>query len=79
MRVKGQAQQTQMQKALRGGPQSLLPLSPVRGSMGTNMMAGLTPMRMRSYIGKQNPLMSPRGLSAMTPGLRMKFPKIGRQ
>ena len=75
MKIKGQRVQTPMAKALRGGPQSLLPMSPVRGSMGKNMMVGLTPLRMRSYTGKQNPLMSPRGLSALGAGAKMKFPK----
>ena len=59
-RIIGSAKMTAMMKRLRGGPQSLLPMSPGKGS-GIPSMKGLTPKMPKGYVvPKQNPANSPR-------------------
>ena len=59
-RIIGQAKLTAMMKKLRGGPQSLLPMSPLKGS-GRPSLKGLTPKRTKGYVvPRQNPSLSPR-------------------
>ena len=56
----GQAKMTAMMKRLRGGPQSLLPMSPGKGS-GIPSFKGQTPKIAKGYVvPKQNPARSPR-------------------
>ena len=51
---------TAMMKKLRGGPQSLLPMSPLKGS-GIPSFKGLTPKMPKAFVvPKQNPANSPR-------------------
>ena len=48
-KILGSIQMTQMMKKLRGGPQSMLPMAPVKG-MGTPNASGLTPKKPRGYV-----------------------------
>lgn len=49
-----------MMKKLRGGPQSLLPMSPMKGS-GVPSFKGLTLKKPKDYVvQRQNPARSPR-------------------
>jgi hypothetical protein len=48
-KILGHAQMTGMMKKLRGGPQSMLPVSPVKGS-GVPNASGLTPAKPRAYV-----------------------------
>jgi len=60
-KIIGSAGMTALMKKLRGGPQSMLPMSPIKGS-GVSSLKGLTPQRGRQYVTpKQNPVMSPMG------------------
>ncbi len=45
----GQIQMSQMMKKLRGGPQSMVPMSPAKGS-GVPNASGLTPKKVRGYV-----------------------------
>jgi len=45
----GQIQMSQMMKKLRGGPQSMVPMSPAKGS-GVPNASGLTPKKARGYV-----------------------------
>lgn len=57
-KIIGQAKMTAMIKRLRGGPQSMLPMSPAKGS-GVPSLKGLTPKSPKGYVTpKQNPAMS---------------------
>jgi len=58
--IVGMAKQTAMQKKLRGGPGSMLPGAPGRGS-GVPSRKGQTPTAMRTYSGNQNPAHNVRG------------------
>ena len=59
-KIIGRAQTTALMKKMRGGPQSVLPLSPGKGS-GIKSMKGLTPKKMRGFVAsKQNPAFTPR-------------------
>lgn len=59
-KIIGRAKTSALMKKLRGGPQALLPMSPVKGS-GVKSMKGLTPKTMRKYAAKkQNPANSPK-------------------
>ena len=59
-KIKGRAVMSALMKKLRGGPSSILPLSPGKGT-GIKSMAGLTPKRRRTYSApKQNPARTPR-------------------
>lgn len=63
-RIKGDIAMTALMKKLRGGSQSLLPASPVKGT-GVKSFKGKTPKKMKQYAApKQNPLLSG-GLNAM--------------
>lgn len=63
-KIKGQIAMTALMKKLRGGSQSLLPLSPAKGT-GVKSAKGKTPGRIRQYAApKQNPALSG-GLNAM--------------
>ncbi len=63
-KIKGSIAITAMMKKLRGGSQSLLPGSPIKGT-GVKSAKGKTPGRIRQYSApKQNPLLSG-GLNAM--------------
>ena len=54
-KIKGQAQLSAMLKKLRGGPMSMLPGSPVKGS-GVKSFKGNTPLMTRKYsTPMQNP------------------------
>lgn len=54
-KVIGHTAMSQMMRKLRGGPQSMLPAAPGKGS-GVPNGTGLTPGRRRSYAAaKQNP------------------------
>lgn len=48
-KILGQVQMSQMLKKLRGGPQSMLPMSPGKGS-GVPNASGLTPKKARGYV-----------------------------
>lgn len=48
-KILGQIQMSQMLKKLRGGPQSMLPMSPVKG-VGVPNGSGLTPKKPRGYV-----------------------------
>jgi hypothetical protein len=48
-KILGQVQMTQMLKKLRGGPQSMAPMSPAKGS-GVANASGLTPKKPRGYV-----------------------------
>ncbi len=51
---------SRMMKKLRGGPQSMLPLSPGAGT-GVKSLKGVTPQRKRQYVTpKQNPFLNKR-------------------
>ena len=55
----GHIQMSQMLKRLRGGPQSMLPMSPAKGS-GIPNASGLTPKKPRGYVTpKQRPNWTP--------------------
>jgi len=57
-KIIGRAKTAALIKKMRGGPQSLLPLSPGKGT-GVKSMKGLTPKRKRTYaVSKQNPTFS---------------------
>ncbi len=59
-RIIGKAKMTAMMKKLRGGPQSILPMSPLKGS-GIPSFKGLTPKKQKGYVvPRQNPAMSPK-------------------
>jgi hypothetical protein len=63
-KIKGQIAMTALMKKLRGGSQSLLPLSPAKGT-GTPSAKGKTPGRIKQFaVPKQNPALSG-GLNAM--------------
>ena len=63
-KIKGQAMMSAMMKKLRGGSQSLLPMSPGKGT-GVKSAKGVTPKRTRGFSApKQNPALSG-GLNAM--------------
>jgi len=69
-RVIGNAIRSGLAKKLRGGPQSLLPLSPSKGS-GIPSLKGLTPKAPRGYVAPmQNPARSPRTGGLVKPGRR---------
>ena len=60
-KIIGRAKTAALMKKLRGGPQSMLPLSPGKGT-GVKSMKGLTPKRSRTYaVKKQNPTFSLKG------------------
>lgn len=48
-KILGQVQMSQMMKKLRGGPQSMVPMSPAKGS-GVPNASGLTPKKPRGYV-----------------------------
>ena len=59
MKIVGGKGLSDPQKKLRGGPQSLLPTSPVRGMNFTSPAKGLTPFKPRNYVvARQSPLFS---------------------
>jgi hypothetical protein len=63
-RIKGAAAMSGLMKKLRGGSQSLLPMSPGKGT-GVKSAKGVTPKKIRQYSApKQSPLLSG-GLNAM--------------
>jgi hypothetical protein len=58
-KIIGRAQTTALMKKMRGGPQSMLPMSPGKGS-GVKSLKGLTPKKMRKFVAKkQNPAFTP--------------------
>ena len=66
--IKGRAKMTALMKKMRGGPGSLLPLSPGKGS-GIPSLKGLTTKTARRYSApKQNPAFTPKtgGLTRMS-------------
>lgn len=57
-KIIGSAKTTAMMKRLRGGPQSMLPMSPGKGS-GVPSLKGLTPKKAKGYVTpRQNPALS---------------------
>lgn len=63
-KIKGHIQMTALMKKLRGGSQSLLPMSPGKGT-GTKSAKGNTPKRIKQFSApKQNPALSG-GLNAL--------------
>jgi hypothetical protein len=48
-KILGHVQMTQMMKKLRGGPQSMVPMAPAKGS-GVPNASGLTPKKARGYV-----------------------------
>lgn len=53
--IKGDMALTALMKKLRGGPQSMLPMSPGKGQ-GVKSLKGVTPQRTRQYSApRQNP------------------------
>ena len=59
-KIIGRAHTSALMKKLRGGPGSLLPLSPGKGQ-GIPSLAGLTPKSTRKFSArKQNPAFTPR-------------------
>ena len=48
-KILGAMQMSQMMKKLRGGPQSMMPRSPGKGT-GVPNRSGLTPARARGYV-----------------------------
>ena len=66
-KIKGQAALSALMKKLRGGPQSMLPRSPAKGT-GVKSAKGATPKRIRQFSAPmQNPKLSG-GLSALGKG-----------
>ena len=54
---------TALMKKLSGGPMSMLPMSPLKGS-GMKSLKGNTPLRPRNFVvPKQNPARNPGFLS----------------
>ena len=59
-KIKGHAQMSAMLKKLRGGPQSMLPLAPGKGT-GVKSLKGNTPKRKRGFVtAMQNPALTPK-------------------
>lgn len=59
MKIVGSKQTSNATRKLRGGPQSLLPTSPVRGMTFSSPAKGLTPFKPRNYVvARQSPLFS---------------------
>ena len=59
-KIIGRAKTAAMMKKLRGGPQSMLPMSPGKG-FGVKSLKGLTPKKTRGFVAKkQNPAFTPR-------------------
>lgn len=59
-KIIGAAAMTGMMKRLRGGPQSMLPMSPAKGA-GVPSMKGVTPQKKRQYVTpRQNPFLNKR-------------------
>lgn len=73
-KIVGHTAMSQMMRRLRGGPQSMLPSSPVKGS-GVPNATGLTPARNRSYAA---PKQAPGGVKANTPLLGYSARKVKR-
>jgi len=58
-KIKGHAQMSALLKKLRGGPQSMLPMTPGKGT-GIKSLKGATPKRQRGFVvPRQNPALSP--------------------
>ena len=66
-KILGQAKTSAVMKKLRGGPQSLLPMSPAKGS-GVKRPGWSVPKQMKGYVTpRQNPVMSPRTGGLVSP------------
>lgn len=58
-KIVGHAAMSAMMKKLRGGPSSMLPMSPLKGT-GTPAGKGVTPLMKRGYAAqRQNPFLTP--------------------
>jgi hypothetical protein len=58
-KIIGQAMTSKMMKKLQAGPQSLLPMSPAKGS-GVKKVKMAAPKKLKSFIvRKQNPAFTP--------------------
>lgn len=72
-KIVGHTQMTGMMKKLRGGPQSMLPTSPMKGS-GTPNRTGVTPQAPRNYV---TPKQAPTQPAKPKLGLGMMVSPIG--
>lgn len=60
-RIIGAAMMNAMGKKLRGGPTSMLPMSPGKGT-GAPSGKGVTPQKKREFVTpRQNPFLNPKG------------------
>lgn len=66
-KIVGQAMMSKMMRQLRGGPQTMLPMSPAKG-YGVPSFKGLTAKAMKRYaVPKQNPMSSPKTGGLLNP------------